>query len=99
VFLSVSFKVAISHPSRFVTYQATDPHYLVRATYGEDKEILKHKKTLPLEKITLANNLVYDEKISSSSRVRAKHARASTPIQKVKFTLKQATKTRGGVDV
>jgi hypothetical protein len=68
-FLSVSFKVAIPHPSRFTTHHPTNPLYTVRASYGENKETLKHiKMTLPLEKIALAKIIVHYEKISSSSR-------------------------------
>ena len=74
-FRSVSFKVAIPHPSTFITHHPTNPHYIVRDNYGEDKEILKHiKMTPPLEKITLAKNMVHYEKISSSSRGKEKHA-------------------------
>ena len=49
-FLSVSFKVAIQHPSRFPTHHPPNAHCIVRANYGEDKENLERKNHTPLGK-------------------------------------------------
>jgi hypothetical protein len=75
VCLSLYFKVATPHPSRLITRHPTNPHCTVRANYGEDKDTLKHiQMTPPLEKITLAKNIVHYEKTSSCSSGKEKHA-------------------------